>query len=99
MSPRGLRPVKKYRKYLDPTGKKVYRPVYRGRDIILSRFPPLILEYSTASEAQTSAERHERQKRRQMKRFQNEDYRTKVLTRYATLLTIAAAKAEEENDG
>lgn len=99
MSPKRIPPIKKYRRYdLPGTGEKVYRPVYRGRDIVLSQFPPTSLQYTTASEAQAHAERHEQRKRRQIKRFQEEEYRGEVLTRYAALLTIAVA-AQEENDG
>ena len=99
MSPKGLQLIKKYRRYDDPgMGKKFYRPTYRGRNIMLAQFPPLGLQFTTASEAQASAERYEQQKRRQIKRFQDEEYRTAILTRYAALLA-AAVKVEEENDG
>ncbi len=99
MSPKRIQPIRKYRRYDDPgTGKKVYRPVYRGRDIVLSQFPPISLQYTTASEAQAHAERHEQRKRRQIKRLQKEEYRDKILTRYAALLTVAV-KAQEEDDG
>ncbi len=65
---------------------------------MLAQFPPLGLRFTTASEAQASAERYEQQKRRQIKRFQDEEYRTEVLTRYAALLA-AVAKTQEENNG
>ena len=99
MSPKRIQPIKKYNRYDDPgTGKKFYRPTYRGRNIMLAQFPPLGLRFTTASEAQASAKQYEERKRRQIKRFQDEEYRTTILTRYAALLA-AAAKVEEENDG
>jgi hypothetical protein len=93
-----LHPVKKYRRYNDQsTGEKVYRPTYRGIELIWSQFPFLLWQYKRADDAQAHAERHEVRKRLQVKRFQDEDYRTAVLTRYAALMLIAA-KQEEENE-
>ncbi len=97
MSPKRIQPIRKYRRYDVPgTGEKVYRPVYRGRDIVLSQFPPVSLQYTTASEAQAHAERHEERKRRQIKRLQEEEYRGKILTRYAALLASAVAAQETD---
>jgi hypothetical protein len=97
--PSVLRPIKKYRKYTDAvTGKKLYCPVYRGIDLPFSRFPPVFWQYTRAEEAQEHAERHELRKRLQIARFQDVDYRTAVLTRYAALLLIAAKQQEEEED-
>ncbi len=95
---RGLRPIKKYRKYTEPsTEKKFYRPLYRGLDIVQSQIPPALWQYSRASEAQEHAERHAARKKLQIARFQDEDYRTAVLTRYAALMLVAV-KQEEENE-
>ncbi len=95
---RGLRPRRKYRKYTEPsTGKKFYRPLYRGIDIVQSQFPPALWQYVRASEAQEHAERHQIRKQLQIARFQDEDHRTAALTRYAALALIAG-KQEEENE-
>ena len=93
---RELRLIKKYRKYKEQsTGRKFYRPTYRGIDIIFSQFPPILWQYDRAEEAQKHAERHEVRKRLQIARFQDEDYRTAVLTRYAALLLIKEAEQQE----
>ncbi len=96
---RGLRPRKKYRKYTEPsTGKKFYRPTYRGIDIVKSQFPPALWQYSRASGAQEHAERHHIRKQLQVARFQDEDYRTAVLTRYAALVRVAVDQEEENKE-
>jgi hypothetical protein len=95
---RGLQPVKKYRRYTGySTREKVYRPLYRGLDIVKSQFPPAFWQYARANDAQEHAERHEIRKRLQIARFQDVDYRTAVLTRYAALALIAG-RQEEENE-
>ena len=93
---RELRLIKKYRKYKDQsTGRKFYRPTYRGFDSIFSQIPTVLWQYDRAEEAQEHAERHEVRKRLQIARFQDEDYRTDVLTRYAALLLVIAKQQEE----
>lgn len=93
---RELRLIKKYRKYKDQsTGRKFYRPTYRGFDIIFSQIPTVLWQYDRAEEAQEHAERHEVRKRLQIARFQDEDYRTAILTRYALLLLIKEAEQQE----
>ncbi len=95
---KGLQPIKKYRRYTEPsTGKKFYRPLYRGFDIVQSQFPPALWEYARAQDAQEHAERHRIRKQRQIARFQDVEYRTAVITRYAAL-AIIAGKQEEENE-
>lgn len=97
--PRDLRPIKKYRRYTDySTRKKVYRPVYRGFDIVKSQFPPAFWQYTRANDAQEHSERHEIRKRLQIARFEDVDYRTAVLTRYAALALIAGKQQEKENE-
>lgn len=95
---RGLQPIKNYRRYTEPsTGKKFYRPTYRGFDIVQSQFPPALWKYTRAQDAQEHAKRHAIRKQLQIARFQDVDYRTAVLTRYAALALIAG-KQEEENE-
>ncbi len=96
--PRGLQPIKKYQRYVNySTGRKFYRPTYRRYDIVQSQFPPAFWEYARANDAQEHAERHAIRKQLQIARFQDVDYRTAVLTRYAALALIAG-KREEENE-
>ncbi len=95
---KGLRPIKKYRRYKEvSTGEKFYHPLYRGIDIVQSQFPPAFWRYDRASDAQEHAERHAARKKLQIARFQDEDYRTAVLTRYAALVLVTVAQ-EEENE-
>jgi len=95
--PKPIDPLRKYRRYNDiRTGRKFYRPVYRGMDILMQQFPNVAWwQFDKAAEAQTFAERHEIKKRRQIERFQNEDYRKKALIRYAALVAVVT-KGEEE---
>jgi len=92
--------VKHYRRYDDPSGRKLYCPTYRGRNVLLTQFPPTPWLYSTADEAQQHALRHAEKKKKQIKRFNdNEDYRDKVLARYSEVMAAKLMEAEKQEEG
>lgn len=81
---KGLTLTKKYRRYYTPGLKvKWYVPIYRGQNILLTRFPPTSWTYDTASKAQAHAERYAERKKKQNARFRNKEYRQAVVGRYA----------------
>lgn len=92
--------VKYYVRYIDRSGKKIYCPTYRGRDILLTEFPPTRWSYPTADEAQQHALRHAEKKKQQIKRFNdNENYRDRVLARYSKVMAAKLMEVEEQEEG
>ena len=92
--------VKHYRRYADESGKKVYCPTYRGRNILLTNFPPTPRFYPTADEAQQHALRHAKRKKGQIKRFNaDEDYRDKILARYSAMIISKNMELEKQEEG
>jgi hypothetical protein len=92
--------VKHYRRYTDESGRKVYCPTYRGRNILLTQLPPTPWFYPTADEAQQHALRHAKKKKNQVKRFNDSDeYRNKVLARYSEVMTAKLMEAEKQEEG
>lgn len=78
---------KKYRKYNDhASGIKFYVPTYNGRNVLLTSIPVAPWLYPSAQDAQKHAERYEKRKQAQNKRFQDADYRVEVVARYAKFL-------------
>jgi len=76
--------VKKYIRYIDiATGKKFFVPIYRGREILVTSFPTTKWKHSTATAAQAHAERYAEKKRKQNQRFNDIEYRDKIMVRYA----------------
>ena len=89
--------TKKYRKYVDhASGLKFYVPIYQGRDVLLSAIPHQRWMYTVAEEAQDHAERYEKKKRAQNKRFNDMDYRGEVVARYARFLQKHHEEQEQE---
>jgi hypothetical protein len=88
---------KKYRKFEEPaTHRKFYVPLFRGQNVLVTRFPPTPWLYTTAREAQEHAERNEIKKRAQNKRFESDpDYRGEVMTRYANKIKVWTMEQEE----
>jgi len=92
--------VKHYKRYDDQHGRKLYCPTYRGRNILLTRFPPTPWLYPTADEAQQHALRHAEKKKKQVKRFNDSDeYRNKVLARYSEVMAAKLMEAEKQEEG
>lgn len=93
--------VKYYNCYKDrSSGKKLYSPTYRGRDLLLTNFPPTLRTYPTADEAQQHALRHAEKKKGQIKRFNdNEEHRDKVLARYSAMVISKNIELEKQEEG
>ena len=92
--------IKHYKRYDDQYGRKLYCPTYRGRNLLLREFPPTPWLYPTADEAQQHALRHAEKKKKQIKRFNDdEDYRDKVLARYSAVMAAKLLEAEKPEEG
>ena len=92
--------VKYYRRYTDHFGGKLYCPTYRGRNLLLTNFPPTPWLYPTADEAQQHALRHAKKKKRQIKRFNDDgDYRDKILARYSAMIISKGIELEKQEEG
>lgn len=93
--------IKHYTRYKDQSsGEKRYCPTYRGRALLLTNFPPTLRTYPTADEAQQHAFRHAERKKRQIKRFNdNEAYRDKILARYSAMIISKNMELEKQEEG
>lgn len=91
--------VKHYRRYIiQGSEEKLYCPTYRGRNLLKTNFPPTPYLYPTADKAQQHALRHAKRKKRQVKRFNdNEAYRDKILARYSAMIIAKNIELEKQN--